>query len=494
MASALITYYLGVSAVSILISYIYTHVVDLKVGARLSRWLGYGAGVYGVCIVWTAVVSYLNYSTYIDLSYYHSYMEQLSQWKVPLIWDIGIPVWSQHVTPFYFLFLPFYWFHVGQWFLVFIQAFLAVCAAFPLYAFTKKVTQSSRIGVCIVWSYLLFGGIQSSIYYGFHEVTFFPLLLFAVLWSWSIRRYWLFVLLSILMLSIKEEVAFLGICLGMVFLFFGSKKYAWTLIFLGIGWFLLSFRFIALFRPDGGYEYWGQFVGGSGGMWGVVRESLLHSMSLVQSIVFDDRKLSMLIESFGSFGFLPFLWIPNLIFLFPVLSMKLLSSNITMINSFHYSATYTGVLVGCVVFTLVKVIPKKYQVMAGIFVFLMACFGSRNYTSKFPLMTLNAIQAENFVVHDASRRRDYAISLLPHDASVNCQYQLCSHIDRPYGKLLPIPGPVFLDYMIIDRSLPIVLKTNDEIQAFFSSVGFGQYEVVYSNDPVWIFRKKLNTN
>ncbi len=132
--SYLLFYLLAVIG-SLIISWICTKYISKSRLSTLTKWLGIGAVVYGLGIVVTTVVSYLNFSEFIDLSYYHSMLQQLALGHSPLIWDTGVPVWSQHFSPFYFIFLPFYWFSVHQWFLVFIQAAFAVGAGIPLYLF-----------------------------------------------------------------------------------------------------------------------------------------------------------------------------------------------------------------------------------------------------------------------------------------------------------------------------------------------------------------------
>lgn len=460
--------------------------------AIVTRWLGIAAAFFACCIIWTACISYLNYGEYIDLSYYHSFLQQVSLFHIPLVWDTGVPVWSQHISPFLFFFVPWYWFGVHAGFLVFIQALLAVGTAVPLYFCARKLTKSSIIGVCMIWAYLLFGGIQSSIYYGFHEVTFFPLLFFSVCWAWVSKRYRLFLLFLILMVFIKEEIAFIAVFFGIFLLCLRQQKYGWTAIGVGILWYICAFQFISYFH-HGGYEYWGQFTGGSGGLTGIVRFALTQPVAFFGTWFNDERKPLMLLEVFGSFGFLAVLFPYGWLLLLAPLMMKLLSSDITMMDSFHYSATMTGVMIVATLGTVAYRIPERKRLLVAWFILFMAVCGNIGYGMYFsysmnPKMTAHTVSFANFWVHSDARERTKVLKTIP-SGSVSCQYELCSHIDRGYGLLLPAPGPMALTYMVIDRSLPIPLHTDEEIRTFFDEYVVGKYEILRQEGSILLLRQ-----
>ena len=464
----------------------------LKHEQKITRWFGIAALVYACCIVWTSCISYANYSEYIDLSYYHIFLQQLASFHLPLIWDTGMPVWSQHLSPFLFLFVPFYWIGAHAGFLVFVQALLAVSAVIPLYLFTKKITGSPFIAVCMSWVYLLFGGIQSSIYYGFHEVTFFPLMLFLVCLAWRYKKYWLFVLSLILMVFVKEEIAFIAIFLGLFLVCLRQWKYGITAIIVGILWYVGAFHVISYFH-HGGYEYWGQFAGGSGGVGSIIRFALSHPIQFLQTLINDYRKPLMLVEVFGSFGFLPVFFPCTWLLLIPPLAMKLLSGDITMMNSFHYSATITGVMVIATVFSLVSLKQKKHRILASWFLIGMAVcanigYGMYFYYSTYPKMTAHTVSLDNFFVHEDAQKRTDMLRTIP-SGSVSCQYQLCEHVSRGYGMIFPIPGTPTLDYMVVDSSLSEPLQTDEDMQKFFMTSVVGKYKIINQEGTLLILQK-----
>lgn len=452
--------------------------------------------IYGIFIVIAAVVAFENFSQYIDLSYYDSAIAQLSEFKLPMIWDMQDPVWSQHFSPIFFLFVPLYWLGGGARLLVLFQAAFAVLAAIPLYLFTQKLSNSRFLGLSSILAYLVNGGMQSSIFYGFHEVTLFPFFFFWTLYFWQNRQYRFFILFTILTLLIKEEIAFVILFFGIFLLVTKQWKYGISAVVLGALWYLISFNVIALYH-HGGYEYWGQFGSGSGGgLIGMMMYALRHPIPFISQLFNDWRKPPMFIEVFGSFGFLSFLWPPTLMLIVPSLMVKLLSSDIPMLNSFHYSVVISALMPVSVVLAISHIVRKEYPYRFFAWFLLISAlsasfyYGTGFYYSRYALMTPGNIQYQNFLISPHSASIHVALSKIPLSASVNCQYQLCAHIRRPYGKKYPAPGDVLLDYVIIDTSLPLVLTESQTFRTYVEKQLIPLYDPVYVDGKIYIFRKK----
>lgn len=489
--------YIEIIGVSFFLAFLFSrHTFFLRYAVWVERAMVLTLIIYSLCIVIAAVVAYENFSQYVDLSYFDSAVRQLSEFKIPMIWDMKDPVWSQHFSPILFLFVPFYWLGGGARLLVFFQAAFAVLAVIPLYLFTQKLSRSRFLGLVLALAYVVSGGMQSSIFYGFHEVTFFAFFFFWALYCWQIQKYRCFVLFAILALFVKEEIAFVFLFFGFYLLVLKQWKYGLTAIVLGALWYSISFKVIAFYH-HGGYEYWGQFGGGTGGgLIGMMGYALGHPVQFISQFFNDWRKPPMFIEVFGSFGFLPFLWPPTLLLILPSLMVKLLSSDIPMMNSFHYSAVISALMPISVVLAISHIVKKEstYRFFAWFVLITAFCasyyYGRGFYYSRYALMSLGNIRYQNVMISPHSGNVNIALSKIPQSASVNCQYQLCAHIRRPYGKKYPAPGDVMLDYVIIDTSLPLVLTTGEAMKTFYEKEVEPFYDLIYLDGKIFIFRKK----
>lgn len=441
------------------------------------------------------VYLYRNYDQFIDLAYFESMIAQAASWKLPFIWDsITVPVWSQHFHPFLLLIVPLYWMGLGgPLSLVIVQTLSAVLGAIPLYKIARIRGASSYTGYILCAGYLLFGGLQSSYFYGFHEITFFPLLFLWAVYAYERRLPMMYALFLVLSLAVKEEVAFIMLFFGMYLLFRKSYRWGIATIFASIVWSLIAFFAIAWFRGTG-YEYWGQFGGGSqSGLAGIFIYAIKNPVLFASQFVNDERKIATIIELFGSFGFLPFLSLSGFMLLIPSLFIKLLSSDIAMLNSFHYSAAITPLFAIAVLEVMVR---RKFNAVRlttylGMIVLLSNLYyGFLFYYKTYAKLRLDTLSFRDFRVDEKSRSIDGVLATIPVSAGVSCQYQICPHISRPLGYKLPIPHKDILEYVVFDTSLAPVLTTSHDLNAFIKEKVMPSYDLVRKAETIYVFRKK----
>lgn len=454
--------------------------------------------VYAVFLVYRAWIGYRNYLPYIDLAYYESAVYQFSHFQLAKIWDVGSPLWSQHFEPVLFLFVPWYWIGLGgSQLLVIGQALAAVCGAMPLYVIARKrLSGSIALGLAVCLMYLTFGGLQSAYFYGFHPIALFPFFfLMAVMW-YERKNYLWYSIFLLMSLFVKEEISFVAVVWG-VWMVVGRKdlRRGVGTILAGIVWYFISFQIIAYFR-HGGYEYWGQFGGGAqGGVFGIIRYALMHPVAFVGQFFNNDRKLPMLIEVFGSFGFLPFFAPLSLVILVPSLLLKLLSNDIAMMDSFHYSAEITPLLALSMIEGARVLLQKKWVVSyIAPYIFCVAVLSNIYY--GFPYFyqvyaaRFDAFSASDIFITSHSHDVDSFLSKIPKNAAVSCEYALCPHIERLYGGKWSAPSGPILDYVVFDASLPLTLTDQQTTLKYFNTKVAPYYALIAQNDGLWLFKKK----
>jgi uncharacterized membrane protein len=491
--------YLLILALSVAIAAIArSTVLSVSARATIRRFIGYSLVLYALVALLRTWISFRNYGQFVDLSYYESAVFQFAHGQLAKIWDIGSPLWSQHFEPILFLFVPLYWIGLGGGgMLAVVQAAAALLGALPLYAIAKLRTGSRSVALAVSAAYLFFGGLQSAYFYGFHPIVLFPLLFLLSVYWYERKQYGWYSVFLLLSLCVKEQVAFLAVAWGL-WLLVGRKDRVWGAVTIaaGLAWYFISFPIIAYYH-HGGYEYWGQFGGGaSGGIVGIAQFAVTHPLQFVRQLVDDKNKLPMLIELFGSFGFLPLAAPLALIFLIPSLLLKLLSHDIAMLNSFHYSADIAPLLALATVEGARNLTRyRRIASMVAPYIFSVAilaniCYGFAFYYGRYA-MRFGTVTPEDFYVSAHSQRLDAVLATIPASASVSCEYPICSHIERPFWKKLPAPHGTTLDYVILDRILPLVLTDRDAMDKFVQEKIIPFYtRVIWDNDGIYLLKRK----
>ncbi len=448
---------------------------------------------YGAILVLRSYSAFVNYGQFIDLAHYESAVRQFSAFRMARIWDIGSFQWSQHFEPILLLFVPVYWLGLGgSGLLVIVQSALAVTGAAFLYRIARhRVPGYPFAAVGLASAYLLSGGLQSAFLYGFHPIAVFPFFFLAAAYAYERRNAVWYAVLLTLTLAVKEEASFIVPFWG-IWLLIGRKdvRYGLPTIAAGMLWYMVSFGIIERF--SGGYEYWGQFPGGAqGGLSGMVSFAFAHPGAFIGSMFSDERKLPMLIELFGSFGFLPLLAPLSLILILPELLLKLLSSDIAMLNSFHYSAAVTALLSlsaveGCAELVRKRAVPSLGAYLIGVAVLANMLYGFAFYYRTYA-MRFGSAGPDDFIRSEHARAVDRTLAKIPHGASVSCEYAICPHIDRPYGKKLPVPHATLLEYVILDPPNRTVLVDTDVYRSFIESRILPGYRLIGEDDGVLLF-------
>lgn len=461
--------------------------------------------LYLLLMTWSR---YLNYvSEVIDLQFFHQVIWQLSEFKLPYLWILDHPLyiqWSQHFSPIYFFIAPLYWFVKDAGLLFFLQAVAVVSGAIPVYLTAKKFLKSRSIGLALSFAYLAFGGLQFGFAYGFHEIMFFPPLF---LWAYyfylskKVKSYYLFILLC---LMVKEEVAFI-IIFWSIYLLIVKKDRMSAIItgVLGLLWYFLCFHIIfPIFSTDGGFGYWGQYTSGGGsGLFGIAKFALLKPLQFLGTLVTPMDKVNTILQTFGSFSFLLFLFPPSLIIIFPSLMEKLLSSGIAMANGAHYSAAITAVTV----VATFEAFPHFYKnnllnkyicnknifftiLISYVALFSNVFFGYRGL-SLIPLVH-NTLR-ERGLTEDNSLLLNQIIRSIPDQATISTQSSVQPHIHKYYQKLADWPGCETADFIIIDTQIIPVLTTSEALNISLDKLaGNKDYQLVVNQSGIIVYRKK----
>jgi hypothetical protein len=211
----------------------------------------------------------------------------------------------------------------------------------------------------------------------------------------------------------------------------------------------------------------------------------------------------MMLETFGQFAFLLFLFPPSIIIIFPSLLEKLLSNGLAMYTGAHYSAAITAVTV----IATFEAIPRIYRykfinkfikdtnIFFTVLIFYMAFSASiiYGYVGFSPLLLVQPNPFEKGLTSDNSQLLSQILSQLPPNTTVSAEYQIVLHSNEYYKDVTVWPGMTGTeDYVIIDTELYPLLgaTTQDYTNALIKLSKNKNYQLIIANYGIFVFKKR----
>ena len=249
--------------------------------------------------------------------------------------DGALSHFAVHVSPIYYLLLPFYWIVPIPATLQVLQAAVLASAVIPLWLLGKhhNLKPWIRVGLCLLL--LLYPAYAGGTSYDIHENAFLTPLLLWLFYGIDRRSGLVTALAAVLMLMVKEDAAVYVAVVSVFLLLRGLVTYRnkWDLITGGLmlacslGWFAAVTGYLATFG-DGvmTYRYENFMYDKSGSLVTVIKAVLLCPMKAVLECV-DPEKLEFLGLTMGALAFLPLMTrrYERLVLLIPYLLVNLMS-------------------------------------------------------------------------------------------------------------------------------------------------------------------------
>ncbi len=258
-----------------------------------------------------------------------------------------------HVSPIYYLMLPFYWAFPYPATLQILQAAVMASAVIPLWLLAKErgLAPTARLALCA--ALLLFPAYASSASYDLHENCFLTPLLLWLFFALKRKSVPLTVVFAALVLCVKEDAAIYTVVVGLYLLVSGilrKRDRSWRicvavfLIAASVGWFLGTTSYLAS-KGDGvmSYRYRNFMYDGKDSLLSAVLCVILCPCKALFECV-DPEKLTFL-----GLTLLPLLGLPlltrkyeRLLLLIPYLIMNLLTDYVYQFDIF-FQYTYGSV-------------------------------------------------------------------------------------------------------------------------------------------------------
>lgn len=365
-----------------------------KPSNRMHRWMtaGFSAAFFLLVSAWSVGRVYSFCVPSYDFGIFAQMFYSMKETGLPMTTlerDGLLSHFAVHVSPVYYLMLPFYCLAPTPATLQVLQAAVITSAVIPLWKLCKYrgLTGGQRMLVCVIL--LLYPALAGGTGYDLHENCFLTLLLLWLFYGIDRKNTALTAIAAMLVLTVKEDaavyVAVIGLWLTVKTVLRFPKLDRQNLVTgvllltISLGWFFLVTGYLAK-NGDGvmTYRYNNFYYDGSSSLFTVIKSVILCPMKVICECV-DTEKLSFL-----ALTLLPLLGLPLLtrryeryILLIPYVLVNLMSDYPYQHDIFfQYSFGSTAFLVYLTVVNLadLKMERKRLIALWAAFAVSAACF------------------------------------------------------------------------------------------------------------------------
>ena len=312
--------------------------VGLILGAAAILWLLFTAGL-------TILRYRLNYSSAYDFGIFsqmYYYMDQCLQPLTTCERDGLLSHFAVHLSPIFYLLLPFYKLVPSPETLLLFQALLVVSGVIPLCLLGRNMNLGPGPVLVFGLMYICYPAFMGGCFYDFHENKFLSVLILWTMYWLESGRYKTMGFFALLILLVKEDAPVYAACIGL-YLFLEKRQYLWggavflfsCLYFTSAVWFLDHFGDGAMINRFDSY-----ISDESYGLLSIFKTILVDPAYVLAQILTPD-KILFLLQMLLPLGFLPLmsLRLGKWVLLIPFVLINLMS-NYKYQHSIFFQYTY----------------------------------------------------------------------------------------------------------------------------------------------------------
>lgn len=444
------------------------------------------ASACGIC-------RYLSYSTpnfdFGIFSQMFYYMKNTFTMNTTCERDMLMSHMNVHVSPVYWLILPFYAVFSSPVTLQFMQAFVIVLGIIPLYFICRKHKftrfETMLFGVC----YFAYPVMSGGTFYDMHENMFLPAALLCLLLAMEYDSAWGIAVSAVFVLGIKEDAAVYAAFVAL-YMIFGRKMYkkGSALFAVSVIYFVLAVMYL---NTSGQGTLTGRFNNmiyeNDGNVFGMLK-TIIISPSYFLTQVMSEKNLKFIIQVLSPLLFMPLLtkkW-PRFILFGPLVLFNLMPDYQYGKNIFFQYVFGSGTLLLYAALLNVKDLTKQrctktlvMMLISSAFFFLSLNLGQTRYISRY-------FDTDNAKLYQSMNEQ---LKLIPQDASVKATAFLCPNLsNRRYLYELAYSDEE-TDYVVIDlRDSTDYKKRDEDVENYKNDA---RYEITYEKyKEMIIFKRK----
>lgn len=467
---------------------------QITMNVHLYRAVMIGAGV--LFVVFTGGCTVARYLTYAAPNYDLGLFSQMFyNMKTHLTMnttcerDMLLSHMRVHLSPAFWLILPFYALVPSPATLQVMQAVVIALGLIPLAAICRNHHFSRFETMLLGIGYVSYPVLSGGCFYDIHENMFLPLFILCLLYYME-KDSWPGILLSMaLLFSVKEDAAVYAAFIAL-YMLLGRKMYRKGTVVLAASVLYFMFATALLSAIGEGamvYRFDNMIDGESGSMLGIVK-TVLSNPAYLMTQVMNKENLEFLLRVFAPLCFLPFLskrW-QRFILFGPLILFNLMSDYPYFHNIFFQYVFGSGTLLFYVM--VLNIADFKAQLRSRAVVLLAAAgvllFGSvmwekTSYIARYR----DPVNRKTYAVFDE------ALSMIPEDASVTATTFLCPALSK---------RPVLYELYYTDKQTAYValdLRTETTDYDVNNYLGNDRYETVYYEpSKIAVFKDRTYTD
>ncbi len=368
-----------------------------------------------------SIVRHNHYQSYgYDLGINDQVVWEYSQFKTPITTIDHVPFISKldvHVEFVYALLSPFYWIWSDPRMLLILQAGFVCFSGLAIYFLARHYKLHIWIAFALLFSYLMFYGVQNALWFDAHSTTFATAFFAWFLYFLVSKKTRWAIVFFMLAITSKENLAAKTFLTSIVYFLVSKKK-------IGLYFTIASFLYLAftfgIYFPDfvsGGYRF-----DNPDGLF-----SNLNPLLMINTT----EKLQVYLYTFLSYGFLSIL---NPLYLIPVFgnlaSYFVLGNNVSTAQGLFLQ--YRIGLAPLMSWATIAAIAKyKWLNKKSVAIYLILCVLTVQYVLHLPLSYLT--KQWFWTQPQAVKNIDLLKTYIPKSASLISQNNITPHVSQRYS-------------------------------------------------------------
>ena len=393
--------------------------------------------------------------------------------------DVLLSHFAVHISPIYYVLLPFYMIFPSPLTLQIGQAVVLASGVIPVVLLCKHFKLSGKLTMLMTLIYALYPALSTGCFYDIHENCFLTPLLLWMFYFFEREKYLFMYLFALLTLMVKEDAA-IYIILFAIFVLLSRKKFLHgSILLLGaLAYFGIAINILeataakyaemyanATPNPDIGGPMINRFdnmiYDAADGLVGVIKTALVNpGFLLTQLFTTSDsgwEKLAYFLQMLLPLGFIPFCSkkVSRWLLIAPILINMLTNYPYQYDIGFQYNFGIIAFLVYVAIMNLPELKTPSRRNLLSIGVSACLCM---YLVSVFPMLYTYYVRWEND--QDTYIKMDAILDTIPEDASVCCDTFLLPHLaDREEIYELYYHGNEGdIDYVVFDARYSIDKK------------------------------------
>ncbi len=430
-----------------------------------------------------------------DLGIFDQAVRQYALFEAPIVPVKGedFHLLGDHFHPIIASLAPLYWIWDDPRVLNIAMILLLVSTAVPVYLVVRR-WWDHRTALLSAAALLAFWPFQAIVNWDFHEIAFGVPLVAWMIWGIERRRHLLVVVLSGVLLLVREDMGVTLIAVALVL----AVRRAWlpaaaTAVMGAAGYWFAVEVVIPHFSPAGEFGYW-EFTA-LGPTAGAAVVFLLTQPWNAVAILFDHPlKVGLWLLHFVPLWLLPFAS-PYVLIGAPVLLSRLFNDRLNVwAPVYQYDAILAPIFLLAALDVLRRIVARwgrpRLMPALPITVLVVSAVGSLAFPQVFPLQ--RTLTGDNWTTSERAEAQQRAVDAVPDAVCVEVADTAVPHlVDRTSVGLNGTTDEAVLTWLIIDEHVEELGGTDPLTpeQAFDRAERLGFEPVIEDDEGIWVLRR-----